>query len=406
MWLANANAAVWATGNGLVSTTLVIYLALELGASGIEVSLVRAAPTLIGVLRLASPVLMTSGRKRKAVCIACYLASALVLTLLPAVAPHHVMALVGCWSLYHLLEYVATVALWSWLGDWMPPVIRGRLIGWRERFLVAGRIVGVVASMLLDTLWSQLDPTAPRWVPLSWSAGVGAAMMVLAVVPLWWLAPRTRKVPPAPRRVWHDIRRALTDRAYRRLLVYSFWIAFANGVTGTAQALYPARVLGISYTQMQALRSTMYAGQTAIAPTCGWWIDRFGPRRLMVAAQLVVATGPLFYFMASADFPWWIVGAWMVWMAYAPLNVGLDTLKLRLIPTDGNAPPLAVYQSVSDLAHGATLIIGGVLFDLLTSGDTPPLELYAGLFLLGWLLRTSAAPLASRVPEHRTGGEI
>ena len=37
MWLANANALVWAIGNGLVSTLLVTYLALELGAKGIAI---------------------------------------------------------------------------------------------------------------------------------------------------------------------------------------------------------------------------------------------------------------------------------------------------------------------------------------------------------------------------------
>lgn len=25
--------------------------------------------------------------------------------------------LVGCWSLYHLLEYVGAAALWSWMRD-------------------------------------------------------------------------------------------------------------------------------------------------------------------------------------------------------------------------------------------------------------------------------------------------
>ncbi len=401
MWLANANAAIWATGNGLVSTTLVIYLALELGATGIAVSLIRAAPQLVGLLRLASPALMTTGRSRKLVCLAGYASSALVLGVLVAVAQYHVMALVVCWCLYHLLEYVATVALWSWLGDWMPPVVRGRLIGWRERFLVAGRIVGICASVALATLWYRMDPDPQRWEPLAWSAGVGAAMMLLAVVPLLWLAPRTGKSPPSSCNPWDDICRALTDSAYRRLLLYSFWVAFANGVTGTAQSLYPRWVLGFDYTHMQTMQSMMYTGQTAIAPTCGWWIDRFGPRRLMVGAQLVVATGPLFFFLASENYPWWIAGAFLVWVAYAPLNVGLDTLKLRLIPTDGSAPSLAVYQSVSDLAHGATLIIGGYLFDRLTAGDSPPLGLYAGLFLLGWLLRSCAAPLAWRVPESR-----
>jgi hypothetical protein len=68
--LANANAALWAIGNGLISTLLVIYLASDVGASGLALSLILAAPRFAGVLRLGVPALMARLRARKAVCIA------------------------------------------------------------------------------------------------------------------------------------------------------------------------------------------------------------------------------------------------------------------------------------------------------------------------------------------------
>ena len=57
MRLANANAALWAIGNGLVSMLLVIYLASDLGASGLSLSLILAAPRFAGLLRLGVPAL-------------------------------------------------------------------------------------------------------------------------------------------------------------------------------------------------------------------------------------------------------------------------------------------------------------------------------------------------------------
>src|SRR4029079_18171319 len=66
MRLANANAALWAVGNGLVSTLLVIYLAYDLGASGLGVSLILAAPRFAGLLRLGVPAIMARLRARKA----------------------------------------------------------------------------------------------------------------------------------------------------------------------------------------------------------------------------------------------------------------------------------------------------------------------------------------------------
>ena len=58
MRLASANAALWAIGNGLVSTLLVIYLASDLGASGLSLSLILTAPRFAGLLRLGVPALM------------------------------------------------------------------------------------------------------------------------------------------------------------------------------------------------------------------------------------------------------------------------------------------------------------------------------------------------------------
>src|SRR5262245_31533858 len=84
MRFANANAALWAIGNGLVSTTLVIYLSNDLGATGVAVSLILAAPRFAGLLRLGVPALIRRLANRKAVCVAAYLASTIVLSIVPA----------------------------------------------------------------------------------------------------------------------------------------------------------------------------------------------------------------------------------------------------------------------------------------------------------------------------------
>jgi Na+/melibiose symporter-like transporter len=399
MWLANTNAAIWAVGNGLVSTTLVTFLAMDLGATGLAVSLILAAPRLVGVLRIVAPAMMTTGSQRKLVCLAGYLSSAVVLGVMALFGRYHIAGLVACWCLYHLLEYIATVALWSWLGDWMPPSIRGRLIGWRERYLVIGRIVGIGASVAIALLWAHYDLNSPRWLPLAWSAGAGAMLMALAALPLFALAPRSSATPPRSRVLWEDLVRALTDPAYRKLIVYSCWFAVANAVSGPALGLYPNRVLDLRYADLAVLRSLMHAGQAALAPACGAWIDLGHTRWLITISQLIVATGPLFYMIATPDQRWWIVGAYVVWIAYAPINVGLDTLKLRLVPTATTAPALAVYHAMGDLANGVTLVVAGAVFDAVspTTGATP--TIYAAFFLVGWLLRTSAAWLAWRVPE-------
>ena len=115
------NAALWGAGNGLVSMTLVFYLANELGAGrlGLGVGFIVAAPGLVGVLRMFAPALIGRLAARKTFCIACFAASAVLLMSLPFLAAPgnlpspdmSLAALAVLWSVYHLLEYLGTIAL-------------------------------------------------------------------------------------------------------------------------------------------------------------------------------------------------------------------------------------------------------------------------------------------------------
>jgi MFS family permease len=407
MWLANANAALWAVGNGLVSTLLVIYLAADLGAEGLAISLILAAPRLAGVLRLCVPALIASWQSRKAVCLIAYAASAIVLFAVPSVAALEATAadsiavavLVGAWCLYHLAEYVGTVALWSWLGDITPRPVRGRLLGHRERWLVIGRLGGLAASASLALAWRWFLPQGPRWLPLALSASFGASMMLLAIIPLANM-PAVRHAPSAvPQAPWRTLWRVFFDPAYRRLLVFSCWFSLVNGLTAAAQELYPIRVLGFGYPLRLLLQSAMRMGQLTIAPWMGRLVDRWGNRPVMIISQLITATGPLFFLAATPDRPWLVAGAFAVWIAYAGLNVGLDNIKLKLASEENNAPYIAAFHAISDLANALTIIVGGMLLERLRAEGSQAMQLYAQLFVLGWIGRTLAAGLVARLIE-------
>lgn len=411
MRFANANAGLWAVGNGLVSTQLVIYLANDLGAAGLWVGLILAAPRFAGLMRLGVPALIAGLRRRKAVCIGAYIASAAVLSGVPLVAitlatggPNvstttAFALLVTAWCVYHLLEYVGTVALWSWLGDLTPRRIRGRLLGARERWLLIGRIVGMAGSISVAWTWAQLVPNAPQWQPLALSAAAGAAMMLAAVAPLAAMAPASGAPSALPHAPWRSLVSALADPPYRRLLLASCWIAVVSGVTQSAQEIYPRRVIGLAYGGRLALQGLLRAGQSAIAPWMGRMADHFGNRPVMIVSQLVAATGMLFFIAATPERWWLLAGAFIVWIFYAGLNVGLDNVKLKLAPADNNAPYLAVYHTVSDLASGAAILFGSTLFDRLSAGGADALWLYAQLFFWGWVGRTLSVVFLARLIE-------
>jgi MFS family permease len=400
-----ANAAIWAVGNGLVSSTLVVYLALSVGARNFQSGVIYAAPALAGVLRLAVPAILARFKRRKAFCIAAYFASAVVLSLVPVsaillpVGERAPVALVLAWCVYHLFEYCGTVALWSWIGDLVPRRVRGRFCGRREQCLTIGRVVGIAVTIALSIAWERLAPDSPNVYPLAISAACGAVFMLLALAPLL-LMPGVEYFPSAvPRAPWRSVLRAMSQPPYRQLVLYSCGLSLVNGITQAAQGTYPYRVLKIPYHGTQTLMATMRAGQMAIAPTMGRWCDAFGSRPVMIVSQLVVATGPLFLFLATRDRWWWLLGAYIAWIAYAGLNVGLDNIKLKLAPADNNAPYLAAYYAIGDAIFGVSVLAAGWTCDRLEDRGVDMLRIYAGIFLLGWFGRTLVGALLVPIEE-------
>jgi MFS family permease len=395
----------------LISTLLVIYLASDLGASGLSMSLILAAPRFAGLLRLGVPALMARLRARKAVCIAAYVTSSVVLCCVPAVAALRdridgrlaIAMFVAAWCLYHVTEYVGTVTLWSWLGDLTPASVRGRLLGRREFWLTAGRLGGLITSAGLAVVWARAIPGAPRWEPLALSAAVGAVMMVVAVIPLALMPGMSHAPSAVPRAPWRSIRRALVDPAYSRLLLFFFWFSIANGFTATAQEKFPISVLNITYPIRQALQGMMRAGQLFIAPWAGSLVDRYGNRPIMIVSQLIVSSGMIFFLVATPERPWLIGGAFLVWSAYAGLNVGLDNIKLKLAPADNNAPFVAIYHATGDLANGISTVIGGCIYDYIVAEKTGATSFYTQIFLLGLIGRMLAVPLLARLIEPGAG---
>lgn len=412
-----ANGLLWALGNGLVSTMLVVYLALELGAGSVAIAWLLAAPRIAGVLRLSAPALLRAGSRfgvgRKPICLIGFLLSGLMLFAVPAAAwgindatpeatrTARIAMLAFAWCIYHVLQYLASVALWSWIGDLYPRRLRSRLLGVRERWLTLGSVGGVAASIALTLLWQRTTGNATARVPLATSAATGSLMMLWALVPLAQTSSYGTTLNALPEAPWRTLRRALAEKPYRRLMAYSCWFGFANGLSATAQGMYP-KAIGIDYARLQTYQAGMWMGQSAIAPWCGRMVARHGAKRVLLPAQLLVATGPLWYWMASPEQPGWIAVAWLVWIGYAAINVGLDTLKLNLANPTNNTPYLAVYHAVSDLVNASTVLMGGLLFETLKVGDSFALRVYAGLFLAGWACRTLATALIPRLVEPDT----
>jgi len=416
--LAYGNAAVWALGNGLANSWLLLWLAMDLGAwhIGLGLSFIRAAPQLAGLLRLGVPALIGRLASRKAFCLTAYLTSTLVLGSLPVLtvpgwlpsAGWTLAALVAVWCLYHLLEYVGTVALWSWLGDLVPPRVRGRFLGHRERWMLVGQALGMAASGLLSLGWSRYAPPTPgfRWLGYAVPLGLGTLLMATAVAPLAGMpAAVVGRVVRAGAKL-RELLAPLADRALLRLLAFGCWFSFFNGLTLPAQDSYLRRALGLAVGVPLVLQIALRVGQLSLSPWIGRLADRHGNRRVMAVCVPLIAAAPLGYFLATPAQPWWIIGAWLLWIAYVGINVCLPNLLLNIAPRGGNTPSIATYNAVTGLAMAGSTICGGLLLDAFAARTffvpgLGTLDYWHLAFLGSWLARTFAMVLLLAVIDPR-----
>ncbi len=427
--LAVWNGAIWSIGNGLAGTILVVYFARELHAErwGLSVGLIAAAPHVAGLLRLGAPWLIARMGDRKRFCLAAFFLGALFLGLLPAVcAPGRLSspgwsmaALVFLWCLHHLMQYLGMVALWAWLADLAPVRIRGRFLGWRQRWIVGGAAAAALDAGLFAWGTPQIFEGLPAWLPYAIAAAVGAAFMAAAIVPLALMpdkqtvargrgseasSPTTTLLQGDKAQSWVA---PFRDPQFRRLLVFGCWFSFFNGITQSAQHQFAIDVLGLSLFVSLAMQTGMSVGQWAASPKMGRLADRLGNRPVLFACQLAVAAGMLFYAAAAPERWPLLIGAWTLWIAYAGTNVCLPNLMLKLSSPAHHPAYIAAYYAVTGLCYAANTILGGALVDAYRHWRLPvsserAINFFHCLFVLGWLMRSIGALVLLVVPEPKT----
>jgi MFS family permease len=412
------NAFFWGLGNGLVSTSLVSYLAGTYGAQGFWIGLIIAAPRLVGVLRIATPALMRLVGNRRRFAVIAYLASAAFLVILPFASAPEVLpsrqlslaVLVVLWTAYHCCEFLGTIAIWSWIGDLVPRTIRGRFVGKRGAWINAGQVLGMIAGAAFTLGWQfYLDVTsqpANPWLGYVGCVICGAFMFAIAALMLARIPNVSPSTPPEVSG-WREIWLPFRDRAFLRYLAYGGWFSLANGITGSAQMIFQMSVLNISYATRLAMDGTSQGVQSTVMPWIGREIDRRGNVPVLVISQLLVAAGLLFFLVATPDAWWLVAGAYLLWVAYAGINVAMPNLVLSLTQQESYAAYASAWFAWTQLVYAISSLIGGMLLDWLSThwGETSRFlgnpGYFAAIFMLGFVLRLVAALFAARVPEGR-----
>jgi MFS family permease len=416
------SAFLWGLGSGLASTTLIVFLARRQGASGLAIAWILAAPSLVGLLRLATPAWLDRVASRRRFCVGIFLSSAMMLAALPALAAPGVipsrsgatMAMGAAWAMFQLLDYIGVIALWSWLGDLVPARVRGSFLGRREACLNGGAMTGSVLAIAVSALWDRLSllfgAGDVQWNAYATCAVAGALSFAMASVALLRMADMSHgpATSGAARFQWRSLLAPIVDRRFRSFMTFGVWFSISNGLIQAAQTLYPIGPLGISFGVKKTLDGALRGGKAALLPRVGRLIDRRGNVPVLAAGQAMIALAPLLFLYASPAAPWWIVGAYGCWLAYSCHDIALPNLMLGLSAPGESASYAAAWFAWTQLAYSLSTLAGGALLDWFTESWEPislagrPIDHYFVLFLGSWALKSFGVPLAARIRDPQS----
>jgi MFS family permease len=411
--LGHAQGILWAIGNSLTSGSLLLYLSLDLGASGLLLSLILAAPAISGTLRIFAPWVIRSLGGYKRGCLVPLGISYVLIVAQPAMAipsiwpfPRHVGLLVTVVCLHQLLEYVGTAVFLGWLGDLAPRRVRGRYFARRQMLQLSVTIPALLVSGAFADAWKDWSVSyGSNWALLGYAlpSAVGVLFLQLSLVPILNMS----EVP------WREVQQTpsqalivapVRDWRFRGLLLFGCWVAIANGWTQAAQSAYPKNILDFGLWHMALFRTTMLLGQLFYSHFVGPFSDRFGNRPVLIVSQAIVAIGPFFYLLATPDSRWWLWGAWIAWSAFAGLNICLPTYILKISSSRDHTAYLATYFGITSLCYSLATVAGGRWYDALsvpqTNGQEWPTQAFFSLqFLAGGVFRIAGVFLLLRVSE-------
>ncbi|MFO7172422.1 MAG: MFS transporter [Bacillota bacterium] len=372
---------------GLVQT-FVPMLAIRLGANNPQLGLLSALPNLLTIpALLLSSRLFTAGRKRVWIRRATLLARAgfLLLAGVPALpASMRVGALILVWALAMAGEGVAYTGIQGLVADAFGPVSRGRVLAERGRYgTLAGLSAGLLAGILLDRL--------P--FPAGYQGIFGAAGLLVAVE-LWLIrrlpepeipvdgpgAPPEAPAAGAPvapaERSWSGRRwqvsgavvRFFAASALLHLTWQSLWPVFSR---------YQITDLGANNTWVSLLNVTNSLGAAGTYNLWARWGERWGHRRMLVAAGCILSLAPLTNVLFPS-LPAVAVFNLVTGSSIAGVTLLVAALLMEVAPVESRSRILAAHQAMVAAIGTVAPLLGAWLMDALTA---------RGALILGFFLR-------------------
>jgi MFS family permease len=303
-------AAGFAAAFAAISSTVLNRYGQALSLSEFAFGVLAALPFLTAFVQIPASYAVERYGHRKTVAITGLLIHRgmwLLIALVPWVVPHAWwrLGLLAGVGLTNTFAHLGTPAITSWAADLVPARLRGRYYAVRGQLV---RIINVPVCLFLG--WA-LDHATHRGmqilllaisIMLAVAALLGMVDLLLCLkLPDHWHKPHAQGLP-----FWEILRQPLADRNFRFFLGYNGFITLATGYIGPFVWLYLTDVVKMS--NMLAVFMTMVGTSAISLFGMRYWgriVDRWGSRRVLLFAGVLIINGASAWAFVTPGTLWW-----------------------------------------------------------------------------------------------------
>jgi MFS family permease len=212
-----------------------------------------------------------------------------------------------CVAVWYACQGPSYAAYISWLSDLAPERRWGRFFAARQMATLAIALLVPTAASFARERWLRGLPDAARDTSFAVIFIGGGLLAVASILPLLRLPDIPLRTRFVRRPWWSLLRSAFADRSYRYLLVQSWWLSCAQGLSQAALFKYQVDILKIPISIHYVLTSVMLGLQLPLAAVAGRISDRYGDRGPLLLSLLAVSPALGLWLVATPE-TWWLFG--------------------------------------------------------------------------------------------------
>jgi MFS family permease len=366
-----------------LTETYGIAAAVALDAPSMAIAVLGSAPLFLGSVGQYLLLTPTRGARKRVVLRGVALqATLLALAGLSGFLPagYAAWVYVGCFVLAGFSANVTAASWTSWMGDLVPPQIRGRHFAWRSRVF---SLVNLSCSLAVGLLAQRYDPRNAQWELFT--------AIFLCAAAFRWLSLQMLKqqYEPERRASLPPLARAKPSPEFKRFCWTNGLVQAATAMSAPFFTLWYVRDLRFNYLMLAAVGCSTVLGNIVALPLWGRLADRHGGARILRFAGVLVCLVPL-PSCFSGDSRVVCLASLFGGIAWAGYNLASFNQLLHLSEEGSRTSLIAYATVVTGVLVFPMTLVGGYLATHLPVVFTWRVQT---LFFISMLLRVGAIAL-------------